>query len=82
MVTTDLTRSPENTMPTTHYKVDGMKCQHCVQNATKALQALEGFQGADIDLVAGTLALTGDIDPALVSSTLTAAGYPTQPKDA
>lgn len=69
-------------MATTHYKVKGMKCQHCVQSALKALQALNGFQDADIDLAAGTLVLTGDIDPALVSSTLTAAGYPTQPEDA
>ena len=62
---------------TTQYKVDGMKCQHCVNSATTALQGLEGYQSSQINLAAGVLTLTGDIDPALVCSTLTTVGYPT-----
>lgn len=64
-------------MTTTHYKVDGMKCQHCVNSATTALEALDGYQSSEIDLAAGTLALTGEVDSAQVCSALTAAGYPT-----
>jgi len=64
-------------MTTTHYKVDGMKCQHCVNSATTALEALDGYQSSEIDLAAGTLTLTGEVDPAQVCSALTAAGYPT-----
>jgi copper chaperone CopZ len=67
---------------TTHYQVDGMKCQHCVNSATTVLEALDGYQSSEIDLAAGTLALSGDIDAALVCSTLTAAGYPTRLSDA
>ena len=62
---------------TQHFKVNGMKCQHCVNSATTALEALDGYESSDIDLAAGTLALTGTVDAEQVCSALTAAGYPT-----
>ena len=64
-------------MTTSHFKVDGMKCQHCVNSATTALEGLDGYESSEIDLAAGTLALTGTVDADRVCSTLTAAGYPT-----
>jgi len=62
---------------TQQFKVDGMKCQHCVQTTTKAVEALPGYQSSEIDLAAGTLTVVGDIDPAAVCAAVTEAGFPT-----
>jgi len=43
-------------------KVDGMSCEHCVNAVTKAVNALPGIGGVDIDLGAGTV--TVEHDPA------------------
>jgi len=54
-----------------------MKCQHCVQSATRAVADLPGYQASEFDLQAGTLLLSGDVVPEQVCRTLTELGYPT-----
>lgn len=41
-------------------KVDGMSCEHCVKAITKAVNALPGIGGVDVDLKAGTVAVQYD----------------------
>ena len=40
-------------MTTTTINVSGMTCGHCVNAVTEELQALDGVQGVEVDLVAG-----------------------------
>jgi copper chaperone len=49
-------------MEKTVIKVDGMSCDHCVKAITKAVTALPGINGVDVDLKAGTV--TVEHDPA------------------
>lgn len=46
-------------------KVDGMSCEHCVKAVTKAVGALPGIGGVEVDLKAGTV--TVEHDPRLSS---------------
>lgn len=45
--------------------VEGMSCSHCVNAVTKAVTALEGVSGVNVDLEAKTV--TVDFDDAHVS---------------
>ncbi len=47
----------ENTMEKT-LKVEGMMCQHCVKHVTEALSGVEGVQGVEVSLEAGTATVT------------------------
>lgn len=40
--------------------VDGMSCEHCVNAITKAVSALPGVSGVDVNLSGGTV--TADYD--------------------
>ena len=61
------------------YKVTGMKCANCIKGATRAVAELSGYEASVFDLDAGTLLLTGDIDPAAVCRSLQDHGYPAEP---
>jgi copper chaperone len=43
---------------TTSYAVSGMSCQHCVDSVTAEVGKLAGVEQVDIDLAAGTVAVT------------------------
>ena len=45
--------------------VEGMSCEHCAMSVKKALGALPGVSGVDVDLEAGTV--TVQHDPALAA---------------
>ena len=57
------------------YQVKGMSCNHCRSNVERALSGLEGVETVRVDLVAGTAAVTGDVDPSKVIATVLALGY-------
>jgi len=63
------------------YKVEGMKCQNCIQGATRAVAALPGYVASEFSLEAHTLVLSGDVDPDAVCQALTEHGYPTTQTD-
>ena len=58
-------------------KIEGMMCQHCVAHVGKALNALPGAEAVDVNLEAGTAALTASapIDESAVCSAVEDAGY-------
>lgn len=41
-------------MKETTFKVDGMKCKHCVMTVTEAVSELDGVQSCTVDLAAKT----------------------------
>lgn len=43
---------------TTSYAVSGMSCQHCVDSVTAEVGKLAGVEQVDVDLAAGTVAVT------------------------
>lgn len=57
------------------YTIDGMKCDHCVASATKALEALPGVESVKVILDPQQAVVTGDVDPAAVTEAVKEAGY-------
>lgn len=59
-------------------KVRNMTCGSCVAHVKKALGALEGVSGVDVDLASGRVIVSGVRLPAtdVLLNTLNAAGYP------
>jgi copper chaperone len=47
-------------MQKTVLKVDGMSCEHCVKAITKAVGALNGVGGVQVDLKAKTVSVEHD----------------------
>ena len=58
-------------------KIKGMSCQHCVMAVTKALNAIDGIENAQVDLKTATASYdeTRPVDMAVVSSAVKKAGY-------
>jgi copper ion binding protein len=42
------------------YTVTGMTCAHCVSSVTGEVTKVAGVQSVDVDLAAGTVAVSGD----------------------
>lgn len=49
-----------NNMEKTLLNVDGMSCEHCVKAITKAVGALPGVAGVNVDLAAKTVTVEHD----------------------
>jgi len=43
-------------------KIKGMSCQHCVNSARKALEAVPGISNIQIDLAKGEASFDGNVD--------------------
>jgi copper chaperone len=43
-------------------KIKGMSCQHCVNSARKALEAVPGISNIQIDLAKGEATFDGEVD--------------------
>lgn len=67
-------------MTTTSVRVSGMTCEHCVNAVTEELQALDGVEQVEVDLVTGgtsTVTVTSQtpLDHAAVRAAVDEAGY-------
>jgi copper chaperone CopZ len=65
-------------MSTTNtYAVSGMSCAHCVQAVSSELAKLPGVRDVDVDLDAGTVAVTSEspLDTEAVRAAVDEAGY-------
>ena len=56
-------------------KINGMRCQHCVGSARKALEELEGVANVHIDLEKGEASFDGDAAPELIRETIAKIGF-------
>ena len=59
----------------TQLKVEGMTCGHCQSSVKRALESVEGVQGAEVDLEDGTARVEGDADPAKLVAAVQEEGY-------
>ncbi len=55
--------------------VTGMTCPHCLNSVTKALQAVDGVDEADVSLETGEALITGSADPGVLITAVKEAGY-------
>jgi copper chaperone CopZ len=62
-------------MTETTFYISGLKCDGCIATAKGSLAKVSGFQSADFDLKAGTMRVTGDIDPQAVAQAMSDVGY-------
>lgn len=62
---------------TATYSVSGMSCQHCVDAVTAEVGKLDGVERVEVDLGAGTVAVTSEapLDPGSVRAAVDEAGY-------
>ncbi|WP_032092726.1 MULTISPECIES: cation transporter [Pasteurellaceae] len=60
-------------MTTTVLALSELSCQHCVKSVTKALQAIDGVQSADVTLERATV--VGEVDPQVLIHAVQEAGY-------
>lgn len=78
------TPTNNNHQPTTNnhktmtqkFKVDGMACSHCSGRVEATIKSLPGVENVNVDLASGTATVEGNVDPAIVTEAVTAAGYP------
>ncbi len=69
-------------MGTQRYRVSAMKCEGCAANVRRALAAVAGVEGVEVDLAGAAAVVSGEADPRAVVAALTAAGYPAEPEPA
>lgn len=56
-------------------KIQGMKCQHCVNATIKAFEELAGVTNVKVDLDKGTAAYQGDVSPEAVKEAIAKIGF-------
>ena len=59
----------------TQLKVEGMTCSHCQSSVKRALESVDGVQGAEVNLADGTARVEGDADPAKLVAAVQEEGY-------
>ncbi len=59
----------------TTIKVQGMKCQHCVATAQKAMEEIEGIRKVAIDLDTGEIAYEGNAPIEVIRAAIEGKGY-------
>ncbi len=64
-----------NMSNTTHLKVTGMTCNHCVMHTKKALESVAGVDSVEVNLEASSAIVTGTVDSAHLISAVKEAGY-------
>lgn len=58
-----------------HLEVKGMTCQGCVNAVTRVVQRRDPSAQVKIDLAAGRVDGSGEIDPDALAQAISAAGY-------
>lgn len=78
-----LETSPNNRVQTIALDVSGMKCAGCVSVVERQLNQQPGVVGARVNLVTEVAVVeceAGAVDPTSLAQTLTATGFPSQPR--
>lgn len=57
------------------YPVNGMTCGHCVSAVSEEVGKVPGVQSVHVDLAAGTVTVTGDVDVNAIRAAVDEAGY-------
>lgn len=59
----------------TTVKINGMRCQHCVNSTKEALESIPGVSNVSIDLNKGEASYEGDVSKDLVRETIAQIGF-------
>ena len=59
----------------TTVKIRGMKCQHCVQATTKALEEVDGVSNVRVDLDKDQATFEGDVSPDVIKEAIAKIGF-------
>lgn len=57
------------------FKVDGIKCGHCVRTVTEAVQSVAPGAQVDVDRAAGRVSVDSAAVPDLIAQAIQAKGY-------
>lgn len=57
------------------FKIDGMTCNHCVMNVSKALKTVPGVEDVKVDLSEGSAIVKGEYNPDLIRQAIEEIGY-------
>ena len=57
------------------YKVSGMSCAACVGRVEKSVNALEGVESCEVNLLLGTMTVLGAVSDGEIETAVAAAGY-------
>ena len=57
------------------YKIRGMSCAACVTRVERAVKGVSGVEACEVNLLLGSLNVTGDIDPKRITDAVHNAGY-------
>lgn len=60
---------------TTQLTITGMTCNHCVMNATKALEGVAGVESVDVSLEPGRATVTGSAHGSELAAAIKTAGF-------
>lgn len=63
-------------------KVENMRCGHCVNAVTKAVQAIDPQSAVAVDLSTKTVQVTSDVPRERIAQAIREAGYPVLQTDA
>lgn len=56
-------------------KIEGMKCQHCVNSTLEALEKIEGISNVQVNLEAGEATYDGDVDNSVIKDAIEKIGF-------
>ena len=59
----------------TTVKINGMRCQHCVNATSQALEAIAGVSNVSIDLDKGEASFEGDVSSETIKETISKIGF-------
>lgn len=57
------------------YKIEGLRCNRCKENAEKAIASIEGVESVSIDLASGEAVIKGSFDEASMKKTVESLGF-------
>ena len=58
-----------------NYTVTGMTCSACSAHVDKAVRKVPGVEEVNVNLLGGSMQVTGDVDPQVIIKAVTDAGY-------
>jgi copper chaperone len=61
--------------PTTELKITGMTCNHCVKNASRALEGVPGTISVEVRLEPGSATVKGTADVTQLIAAIKEVGY-------
>jgi copper chaperone len=56
-------------------KIKGMRCQHCVNATSRALEEIDGIANVRVDLEKGEATFDGEVSPGIIKEAIAKIGF-------